>query len=229
LKQETSVAYNLGAIYEPSKVVNFGLDFFSTKIDNVPGIDYDDMERAEAAGKNLAASGVTVVRAADGSIDHVNAPLLNLSSTQTSGVDFSVGYVVEKWKFGTEQNQLFFYKTSGFPGIGEKDKLGWNGMPSWRNTTSASYSFNDRNNLTLYIRTIPGQQKENHSGNIRSLTTGDLSYSLKTPTFGEFTLTVINVLNTPNPVDDSQPTSPVNYSLYDLNQRQVVLGYKVKL
>jgi iron complex outermembrane receptor protein len=228
LKQETSTSYNLGTIYEPTRDLNFGFDFFYTKINNVPGIDYDDMERAEAAGQNLAAGvdGVQVVRNPDGSINHVNAPLLNLSEIEESGIDMSAGYTLNKWKIGTEQNQLFFYKTSGFPGVPIKDKLGWSGMPRWRNTTTLGYNFNDRNNLTGYVRTIPGQLKEDQSGSIRGLTTLDLAYTIRTPSWGEFTITVINVLNTPPPVDDSSPTSPVNYSLYDLNGRQVVVGYK---
>lgn len=231
LKQETSIAYNLGTIYEPTKEWSFGVDLFYTKIENVPGIDYDDMERYEAAhGLNSTSIyGVQVIRAKDGSIDHVNAPTLNLAQTQESGVDVSVAYTINKWKIGTDQNQLVFYKTSGFPGVPVRDKLGWAGQPAWRNTTSVNYAVNDRNNLTLYIRSIPSQLNEAQNGHITPLTTFDLAYALKTPSWGDFTITLINLLNSDPPIDGTNTTNPLQYGLYDLNGRQLVVGYKKNL
>ena len=228
LKQETAISYNAGTVYAPTSNFNVGLDFFYSKISNTPGLDFDDMSREEAIiGDAAMASqyGVNIHRLS-GQIQSIDVTLQNLSETATSGVDLTAGYVLNKWKFGTDQNQMFYYRTSGFPGIPVTNKLDWYGMPRWRNTTSAGYSFTDTQNLTMYVRTIPGQQTYDFSGRTRSLTTVDLSYVIKTASWGEFSFTVVNVLNTPPPTDPSQPETPVNYSLYDLNGRQVVVGYK---
>ena len=79
------------------------------------------------------------------------------------------------------------------------------------------------------MRSIPGQLTEDQSGHLTPLTTFDVSYSLKTPSWGDFSVTMINVLNSAPPIDATDTTNPVNYSLYDLNGRQVVLGWKKNL
>ena len=37
------------------------------------------------------------------------------------GIDISASYTIDRFKISTEQNQLFFYKTEGFPGAGFAD------------------------------------------------------------------------------------------------------------
>ncbi len=230
LKQETSIAYNLGTIYEPTKELSFGVDFFYTKINNVPGIDYEDLTIAQQEGIFTNGQyGITVNRKPDGSISSVIAPLQNLSQIQESGIDVSASYTLTKWKFADDHNQLFFYKTSGFPGIPTRDELGWNGMPRWRNTASVAYAMSDMHIFTMYMRSIPSQLNSSRTGDITPLTTFDFSYVLKTPHWGEFTATLINILNSDPPVDGSNPVTPVNYSLYDVNGRQVVVGWKKNL
>ncbi len=229
LKQETSSSYTLGAIYSPTRTLDFGADWFFTKIANQPGIDYNDLTLAQEQGINTSQLGITTVRNAADEIVSINAPLQNLSETEELGVDLSGSYALKQLKFTTEQNQLLFYRTSGFPGVAETNKLGWYGQPNWRNTTSVSYALAFNQEVTETSHTIPGQLTLDKSGNLTPLTTFDISYVYRTKSIGDFSFSVINILGSTPPVDSSQPTSPVNYSLYDPNGRQVVLGYKVRI
>jgi outer membrane receptor protein involved in Fe transport len=144
-------------------------------------------------------------------------------------VDITSSYSFSKFKVSTEQNQIFYYKVQGFPGVPSTDKIGWNGLPHWRNTSSVSYLPDAKNSAMLTSHTIPGQNRLDNQGKIDGLTTFDLSYTYKTAKLGDFTLGVINVLGTKPPYDLSNPGSPVNYSLYDPNGRQFVLGYRKTL
>jgi TonB dependent receptor len=211
----------------PTPNLNFGADWFFTNINNMPGIDYNDMTIAEQKGIDPSQYGVIITRNSNGIIENVVAPLQNLSQEQIMGVDFTAGYTLGKFKLITEQNQNFFYKVEGFPGAGLENKLGWNGNPAWRNTTSLSYVINAKSDVSLTSHSIPHQQDlAKDGGYINPLTTFDIAYIYKTKSYGDFSVGVINILNSLPPYDLSNPTSMVNYSLYDPNGRQVVLGYR---
>ena len=229
LKQETSTSYTLGTIIAPTPNYNIGFDGFFTKISNMPGIDYNDMTLAELNGVDPSQYGVTIVRDSNGIIQSVNAPLQNLGETKELGVDISTSYTYKRLKFSTEQNQLFYYETEGFPGVPLTNKLGWAGMPSWRNTTSIAYKIADNQDASITSHTIPKQQTLDQTGEITPLTTVDLSYVYRTKKIGNFSIAIINVLGSMPPLDASNPNGEVNYSLYDPNGRQVVLGYQVKI
>ncbi|MEK6580265.1 MAG: TonB-dependent receptor, partial [Bdellovibrionota bacterium] len=47
LKEEKSLSYNVGAVFEPNRNFNIGADFFSAKLSNVVGISYGDATLAE--------------------------------------------------------------------------------------------------------------------------------------------------------------------------------------
>jgi iron complex outermembrane receptor protein len=229
LKEETSKSLTFGTVFAPNGDFNIGTDWFMTKIENMPGIDLHDMTLAELNGANPAKYGVIVKRDTDGSLVSVVAPLQNLSAESIAGVDLSVNYSFGKFKLSTDQNQIFYYRVEGFPGAGYVDKLGWNGLPKWRNTSQIGFAPNGKNVMSLTSHTIPGQNNLANNGRISSLTTFDLSYTYKTKTWGDFSLGMINVIGTKPPVDSTAGTSPVNYSLYDPNGRQVVLGYRKML
>jgi len=239
LSQETSNSFTLGGIYEPTTDLNFGTDWFYTATKGQPGFDYNDMTTAEdmglgttkvnSSGKTVwSDQGATITRNSDGTISSVYAPLENLSQTQEAGVDITASYRYEKWKLSTEQNQLFFYRTSGFPGVALTDKLGWNGNPSWRNMTQLGYLLGFNQSLTLTAFSIPGQQDLARTGRIGSFTSFDLGWSLQTKSYGAFTVSVINMFSSQPPKDFSN-TAPVNYTLYDPNGTQFVFGYKYKI
>jgi iron complex outermembrane receptor protein len=232
LKQETSNSFNAGSVYQATKDLSFGLDWFMTKTKNVVGIDYDDMTRAEAAGVNVNSFGVNVHRDATQHIDQaILAPLQNLSSQEVSGIDLSIGYALWRFKISTDQSQLFYFKEEGFPGAGLRDKLGENGRPKWRNTTSLGFSPVDHQNVSLTAITIGGQEKAvKENGNISHYTSLDAQYvwTLNVKGADEVSFGIKNLLNTTPPLDDSNPTDQLNVTLYDQLGRQFLATYKVK-
>ncbi|MBS1964032.1 MAG: TonB-dependent receptor [Bdellovibrionales bacterium] len=228
LKEEKSISFNLGSVYQATRDLSLGVDFYLTKTKNVVGIDYDEMTAAEAAGIDVNQYGIKVHRDSNGYIESIEAPLQNLASQDVAGMDISVGYSLGKFKLSTDQSQLFFFKEEGFPGTGKKDKLGTNGMPKWRNSTTLSYLPADRHTINLTAGTIGGHEKSvPEEGSLSHYTQLDLQYvySLKDSEFG---FGIVNVLGTTPPLDDSNPTKPLDVTLYDQIGRQVLATYKVK-
>lgn len=230
LKEETSKSLTAGTVFAPNGDFNIGTDWFLTKIENIPGIDLHDMTLAQLNGVDPAKYGVIVKRdPSSGALLSVVAPLQNLSAESEAGVDITANYSFGKFKLSTEQNQIFYYKVEGFPGSGYVDKIGWAGMPKWRNTSQLGYAPDAKNVMSITSHTIPGQNTLDNKSRIANLTTFDLGYTYKTKTWGDFSVGVINVVGTQPPIDNSAGTSPVNYSLYDPNGRQIVLGYRKML
>ncbi|MBC7384966.1 MAG: TonB-dependent receptor [Cryobacterium sp.] len=228
LKQQTSLSYNLGTVYQINPALSFGTDFFITKTKNVVGIDYADLTKAERDGVNVGQYGIIVNRTA-GYIDSIVAPLQNLASQEVSGLDFSVGYQIGNLRLSTDHSQMLYFREEGFPGSGMKDRLGENGRPSWRNATTANYVLNPRNSVALTALTISGHEKAvKEQGNLSHYTALDLQYVYATKSSGAFTLGIRNLLNTTPPLDDSNPTKPLDVTLYDQLGRQFMAAYKVK-
>ena len=238
LKQETSLSFNAGAVFEPVPEFNISGDWFLTKLTNVVGIDYDDMALAESRTTNPAtvapnwtSGGVTVHRDANGYIDTqtgVDAPLQNLSTQKVQGLDLSASYkFLNMFKLSDDHSALFYFDEEGFPGAGLRDKLGENGRPGWRNTAALGFTPADQHELTLVAMTIAGQEKAvKELGNLPHYTQLDFLYAYDAKQWGQFSLGIKNLLGTTPPLDDSSPTSPLNTSLYDQIGRQYVLGYK---
>ncbi len=226
LKEEKSVSLNLGAVVQPNRDLSFGTDLFHTRLNNVVGIDYGDAMAAEAAGIDLASKGVIVNRT-NGYIDSIEAPLQNLSAQEISGIDLSSSYRIHKVKLGMEHSQLFYFKEEGFPGTGAKDKLGDNGKPGWRNIASVAYIPSDRHSLTMDGNTIGSHKKSVESkGSLRPYTTVDFQYAYNNKKIGVITAGVKNIMGTLPPLDDSNPNSTLDVTLYDQIGRQFYTGYK---
>lgn len=227
LKQQTAISYNVGSVYQATRDLSFGADWFLTNTKNVVGIDYGDLTAAEAAGINVSQYGVTVTRDSNGYIVNIQAPLQNLSAQDVSGIDLSVGYRLGKFKISSEQSQLFYFKEQGFPGTPKRDKLGEAGRPKWRNTTTLSYRPLDQHTVNLMAGTIGGQKKAvEENGTLSHYTSLDLQYVYAMKS-SEFTFGVMNVLGTTPPLDDSNP-KPLDTTLYDQIGRQFLASYKIK-
>ena len=227
LKEEKSLSYNAGAVFEPNRDFNVGTDFFLIKTTNVVGIDYEDLTLAESHGVNPADFGVTVNRDNSGRITSVNAPLQNLSKQELAGFDFSTAYRFAKFKLSTEQSQMFYFKEEGFPGTGYRNKLGEHGRPPWRNATALAYFPAQRHDLSLVALTTAGQQKTViDQGRLRDYTQLDLQYAYRSKGLGTFTVGIKNLAGTTPPLDDSDPTSLLNASIYDQVGRSYFTGYK---
>ena len=233
LKPEHSVAFNAGTVFQPNKDVAMGFDLFHMRIKDVVGIDYDDAIRAEAQfGKQyMLDHGVNIHRNAGGFIDKqlgIDAPLLNLSKQEITGIDLQAEYRISKIKLNMAHSQMFYFKQEGFPGMGLRNQLGDSGKPRWRNVAAVSYLPNERHDLTLSANTIAGQRKldKEQGGSTNNYTTMDLEYSYAWKKVGVFSLGVKNLLDSNPPLDDTQPATPLNVALYDQIGRAFYTGYK---
>lgn len=229
LKEEKSMSYNLGTVYQPNRDFNIGTDLFLTRLNNVVGISYDDAMEAEAkfGPDYLAQHGVIVHRDAQGYIESIEAPQQNLSAQEVAGIDVGTSYRISKVKLSAEHSQLFYFKEEGFPGTGAKNKLGENGRPPWRNTLGLSFIPNDRHDLSLSALTTARHQKSvAAAGNLRAYTTVDLQYSFNARKVGVFTAGVKNVMGTTPPLDDSDPNNMLDTTIYDQVGRAFYTGYK---
>lgn len=227
LKEEKSISYNIGMLYEPTRDFNLGLDFFHTRLNNVVGIDYGDATEAELKLGNayLAEKGVIVHRDGD-YIDYIEAPLQNLSAQEIYGADLSIGTRIRKVRVGMEHSQMFFFKEEGFPGMGLEDKLTENGKPAYRNAISLDYLMTERHTLGLAgITTGKHQKLVKEYGNLRSYTTFDFQYSYKNKKIGVITAGVKNLMGTTPPLDDSNLNAQLDSALYDQIGRQYYTAY----
>lgn len=227
LKEEKSVTWNAGAVFEPTSTFSVGADYFVTRIKNVVGIDYNDAMEAERDGINLAEHGVIVRRDSNGYIESITAPMQNLAAQEVSGIDLSTAYRIRKVRLSMEHSQLLYFKEEGFPGTGLKDKLGENGRPPWRNTLAVGYLPNDNHDITVSAMTIAEHEKAvKDMGGLGQFTQFDLQYQYRNATLGTFTAGVKNVFAVTPPLDNSVPNDQLDDTLYDQVGRAVYAGYK---
>lgn len=228
LKAEKSQSISVGAMYEPTKEFVVSTDLFQIKNRNRVSLDYEDMTVAESKGINPSDYGVTVVRDAahNNRIISIDAPLQNLASQEVTGIDFGAAYRLGKFKLSTEHSQLFWFKEEGFPGAGLRNKLGERGRPAWRNATALTYNPAFRHELNLIAMTVAGQQKTDPTaGRLSQFTSFDLMYAYQWPKYGTVSLGVKNLLAQAPPVDDTDPTNPVDGTIYDVVGRTVYTGF----
>ncbi|MDE1165370.1 MAG: TonB-dependent receptor [Pseudomonas sp.] len=95
LKPETARNVTMGFVYQPIRDLSMGLDFWWIKIQG----QIEEFPESEVfANPDLYSD--RIVRAADGSIDHIVTGLANLGNVKTSGVDVSLDYRFPNTPFG---------------------------------------------------------------------------------------------------------------------------------
>jgi iron complex outermembrane recepter protein len=238
LKEEKAVTAGIGAVYEPSGAFSTSLDVWYTKMNNVVGIDFEELTRAELKGVDTTKYGVTVARDANGLIDQITAPNLNLQEVEVSGVDLNMDYLItddffgHKLNFQDDLSYTIFENREGFPGAGKRNVIGEWGSPAWRN----GFSFIMKKDVITYIlsgRTIPGQKvSDREKGqNIQDYTEMDIAVSYKVSDKGTLGFGLRNMFDTNPPADFVSGLAGeviVNSSLYDFNGRTGFVSYTQK-
>lgn len=238
LKEEKAFAASIGTVIQATSNISFSLDAWYTKVNNIVGINFEDMTQAEANGINPSDYGVTVTRLPSGEIDVVNAPNLNLSNEEIIGIDFNMELGLVNNFFGHQLvlEDDFSYivsdKLQGFPGVDARNVVGEWGMPKWRNTTTVAMR-NDVSTYSLSMRNIPGQNIQDRlkDQKISDLTEFDISAGYKITAGSSVTAGVKNILDGKQPADSFGGTggvAAVNTDLYDYNGRKFFVGYTQK-
>lgn len=238
LKEEKAFAASIGTVVQATSNISFSVDAWYTKVNNIVGINFEDMTQAELAGVNPSDYGVTVTRLPNGEIDVVNAPNLNLSNEEIIGIDFNMEVGLMNNLFGHQLvlEDDFSYivsdKLQGFPGVEARDVSGEWGFPKWRNSTTLSMK-NDVATYSITMRNIPGQKLQDRfvDAKISDLTEYDLSAGYKLTPKSNVTAGIKNILDGKQPADSFGGTggvAAVNTDLYDYNGRKFFLGYTQK-
>lgn len=237
LREETSFSYNLGTLFQPTRDLSFGLDYWFTEINDAIGIDLNGLMLAEQQlGPGGLPSGVSVNRNGAGQINFVNAPLVNLSKQQAQGLDFAFDY---NFRLGgltfrphMDHSQFLSYREQPIPGLPVQEKIDWAGRPRWRNTSYLSVGFLQDHNVRFTARTIAGQFKNRHTSDqtdkrrTANYTEYDLNYQYTAFWNGQISFGVKNLFGTDRPLDDTAGfNNRLNASLYDQLGRLYYLGY----
>ncbi len=237
LKEERSFSFNVGTVVQPNKLHSFGVDFWYYDLkDLVEDTDYGAITRAEAAGVDISKYGAVAQRdPLTGELigDGLYAPYLNISSTETQGLDFNydgrVLTTVGDFRLRFRHSHMIYYKTEPFPGTGVTDRVGLNGRPQWRNNTTFFYYPHPNHEFSLLARTIAQNAKRIPSrGRYPTYTELDLRYNWNIGDWdGRLTFGIKNLLGSLPPFDDSnQFDADINFRLYDERGRAAYLGYR---
>ncbi len=237
LNEERSFSFNVGSVVQPNKKHSFGVDFWYYDLkDMVEETDFGAVTRAEAAGQNIAKYGAVAERdPVTGELigDGLYAPYLNISSTETQGLDFNYNGKfltgIGDFKVRFQHSHMIYYKTEPFPGTGITDRIGFNGRPQWRNNTTVFYIPHPNHEISVLGRTIGSNSKVVRSaGRYPTYTEYDLRYSWAVTSIeGKLTFGISNLLGSMPPFDDSVPSDPdINFRLYDERGRSAFLSYR---
>ncbi|OYZ19597.1 MAG: hypothetical protein B7Y39_11665 [Bdellovibrio sp. 28-41-41] len=238
LKEEKAITGGIGVVYEPASAFSTSLDVWYTKMNNVVGIDFEELTVAEKKGVDTTKYGVTVERDSNGEIAQITAPNLNLQEVELSGVDLNMDYQISDDFFGHKLNfqddisYTLFYNSEGFPGAGKRNVVGEWGFPQWRN----GFSFTMKKEALTYIlsgRTIPGQKvSDREKGmNINDYTEMDIAVSWKVTKDATIGGGLRNMFNTNPPADFISGLAGetiINSGLYDFNGRTAFVSYGQK-
>lgn len=202
LQEETSINYNVGVILEPIKRLNFTVDYWYTKIEDVIySGDPQKILELEAQGVDVSKYGAVIERNPNDptTIDRLSLFMANAGTQEVDGVDVTGNYLfrtrIGDIKLGTQQTYLFHYKQSFYQEFGNEDVLGQNATPRWRNNTYLGYQLG-RFASVLTARTIDQHEKAaRESGYVRRFTQFDVNFDYAITDKSRLTLGALNVFD----------------------------------
>ena len=241
LKEETSESLNVGAVLEILEGLDFTVDYWLTTLENgISAPNFRDVFRAEQqfGPSYIQKFGLDVEREngkPDGNVERIVLPIVNLTKSEVSGMDFRLSFVMPRPIFGfrfraiVDQSFLFNADVEPFPGLGVEKRAGFAGVPYWKNNVTlgmASSTFD----VSAMVRSIGKSNADvfspGENGKTRDQTELDLRVQYNTPWNGMFSFMVRNVFNTKRPlVNDLMGDTYLNTSLYDPFGRAFSLVY----
>lgn len=242
LKEETSESLNVGAVWQILERLSFTADWYMNNQDDlVASGSLRNIFDAEAKGINLAQYGIQVIRdpAGTGPVKEIFAPLVNIASRETQGLEFRLAYslpVFGGWNASAiwDYSYLLQVDTVPFPGLPKEAQVGFAGIPYWRNNVVLGLG-NSSMAFSTTVRSIGEQNKsaldpfgvENGpQGKTRDHTEVDIRGSYTFDFGGTASLAVRNIFDTDRPLQiEHQANGFLNTGLYDPFGRTVILNY----
>ena len=242
LEEERSRSFNVGAVYQVSKELSMGIDVFDIKMENLVGMSFEEMTRAELNNVDLSQHRTSIMRNVLGEIEEVNTQLQNLSQTELRGIDFNLTfskYLPGKGELtlSSDTSYLLKYDSEGFPGAGYKSVLGKPSSPRWKNNIGIEYGPKDDLRFITQIKTVGSHEMADEDFEDRKRYTSvdaHISYRLRYAALnGTLVAGAKNILTgsktffgspTP-PLDHSNINNKLDSSLYDNIGRRFFIGY----
>lgn len=242
LEAEESDQYSLGLVFAPTSAIDVSLDYYSIELENaVTNVSFQELIRREADGQALP-PGTSIVRVANqggvpGRIQQITTGPANVASTETSGLDLSVGAALDLGVGRLSSRLQVSYVLEFIDSVNKpgQDQVGDPGVPEYRvslsnNFSMGALSFNYNVNHiadTSALTQPDGSGREEQVGHVASFTTHDLQVSWTAPTRTELIAGVRNVFDRGPSTNFTGLDSPFyDNTLYDPFGRVPYLGFK---
>ena len=234
LTAEESTSWGFGAVWNPIDNLTLSLDYYDIELDQQIGnLPVQTILDLEAAGNPLV-DGLVIRNPANGSVDRITAPALNLSGFQTSGIDFEADYRLDS-DWGTFNPFLTVSYVRKFdqeilPGDGFIDVRELLGFfaPDMRAQAGVNWSYGDFSAATT--GTMIGDSELFVAGqNVRigTWTTWNLQASWSTPWKGKVTAGVRNIADRAPPLNNVAFAHPFySNTQYDFYGRVPYVRYE---
>ncbi|MBM7073134.1 TonB-dependent receptor [Shewanella sp. 202IG2-18] len=237
LEAEESDFYNVGIIWDITDNLSTKVEYYNLKIENaIQFISLDSLleqERAVGYGNLKEGEIKRVGDDANGKILSAETPLVNGAGFDTAGIDFNISYTGLETSFGEfgihyDQSYVLKYEEEEYFDGPVVDKVGRDGLPSLRITSTLDWSMDDHY-ASLVVKYIHGQYEHTvqgkNSGHLNSQTTMDFNYNYSADWNGRFSFGIRNLTNE-DPVLDSN--LDYNASLYNIYGRTYTMTYTQK-
>ena len=218
LQEETSLSYNLGFGLNPTPNLSIVVDYWNYKLKNQIGRPVDDILKFERDGKKPEDYGYKIIRDENGSpdIDKIIAPLQNLGTKKTDGLDLKIDY---SWKNITTRGSYSLQlnnQSRGIDGVPFESSLGDFGYPRYRYNISLDYTFpGEGYYLSIQRQTVGPYKDRKKLGRIPQNSQYDLTGIWKSvPWGGELTVGIKNLFNLRPKLDKSSDIY-INTTLHD--------------
>lgn len=228
LEPETSQFATIGTVVAPTAHFDLSFDLWYTKISNriavINNHNLQSLMEAESSGVDYAAEGIEVKRDANGKLEEVTLPSINMSSTEIQGFDLNINLRHHIMGLATglssELSYFISYKESLFDALELKDTIGDYGRPQWKLRTSLSVKPASNQEWVLTHRLIADQKKANpEKGDLPQYAEYDTQYVYSGHWGGTISVGAVNLFNNEPPLDETA-NPKVDSDLYNVNGRQ---------
>ena len=155
-------------------------------------------------------------------ISGINTKMLNLGSTQKSGIDLewesdlsNVDLFNGSPYFKDQVSYILFSKAEDFPGIGYVDSIGKFGAPRWRNIATLGWK-NKKHNISLTTHTVSSfGKKSSELENLPMSTRLDLDYQFVISAKTTFKFGWSNLLFSSPPTDEKLNDDKIDHYIFE--------------
>ena len=232
LKEETSLNYNFGMVFEPAKRFNLSIDYWRVSVKDTIDTDIDGLlEVEDLNGGSVPGSYSAQINRnpVTGEIDNIIATQDNIGNEEAHGIDIDINYTFKLGSsgdlyLGTEHTYLFNYWEGFYEELGREDAINQYNKPRWKNNTTIGYSIGDFA-FRVVARTTAGTEKRvETAGFISTFTQYDVTFDYLTSWGAKVQLGAVNILDE-RPEKDETQTGELNTNLFQ-SFRTAFLSYR---